>query len=112
MGGGANERRQRMDEFRDVFCLQQLAAEYEQDLQLLLAKTRLVSFIARLLRKSSSDDAGCQEGEERKPVLGVGDGEGAQRRQKIEVIASGGGYRDDNRVPEAEARGDKQDKQQ
>ena len=71
----------------------------------------------RAPRRARSDssltaDRGDQEGEECDPVLRVGDGEGADRRQEIVIKSEGGDHRHENGLPQAPGGGDPEDAQQ
>jgi hypothetical protein len=96
----------------DAFGLEELAAEAEEDFELALAAASFFGLVASLLREAAGEDGGGEKGEEREPVLRVGDGERADRRQEEEVVSRGGGKRDDDGVTQTPLGGENEDEEQ
>ena len=80
-----------VEELGDVFRLQELAAQAVEHLRFAAARVGFVTLLADARGQVAGVDGGAQEGEQRHPVLGVGDGEGADGRQEEVVERDGGG---------------------
>ena len=101
-----------VEELGDVFRLQQLAAEAVEHLRLAAAGVGFFGLLADAVGEVAGVDGGAEEGEQRDPVLGVGDGEGADRRKEEVVEADGGGNGGADGVAQAPVAGENQDQQQ
>ena len=63
-------------------------------------------------RQFAGGDGGDEEGEERDPVLRIGDGECADRRQEIIIEREGRGDRHEDGLPQAPEGGDPENSEQ
>ena len=85
----------------DGLCGQQhVPRQVEQPRDLVPPRDRVDRACLRCGRQVARDDGHNQEREERHPVLGIGDGEGADRREEEEVESKHGDNRHDSGDPQ------------
>jgi len=94
-----------------VLRLQQLAAKAVEHLRFETARVDLVRLLADAAGQMAGIDRGGEKGEQRDPVLGVVDGEGANRRKEVVVEQDSRGNRCANGVAQAPTAGEEQHQQ-
>src|SRR5580658_8784748 len=82
---------QRVEQFENVIGGEQALAQSEEALDFAAAKLGALGFVAGALGEIAGNQSSEKKGEERNPVLRIGDGKSSDRRQK-EKIKGRGGY--------------------
>ncbi len=97
-----------IDQAEHVVRGQHLLAEGVELLQFAAAAVGVVGLPPRTFGELAGNDGSEQKGEERNPVLRIGDGEGANRRQEKEVVGQGGDDGKKNRATQSPGGGNHQ----
>ncbi len=93
--------RQRIQQFENILRCQQPLAQTEKPLHFAAALLRSLGLAARAFRQIAGHQRRHQKGEQRDPVLRIGDGESPDRRQKEKIERRRGADRHHHRVAQA-----------
>src|SRR5215472_1333149 len=85
-----------VEQFSDIVASQELLAKLVQAFSLVSALVRTLGFAAGAFTQLAGDNPGHQKRRQRYPVLGIGNGQSSDRRQKIIVEGQGGQHRHEN----------------